>query len=122
MKHLKSYKIFESVGGDLTDIFLEVNDEKFWKSECWYQSQNERWVVIIKTVDVEGEYVMTHRPPLVLIESIERAIDFMNSEGFTNYGITLDDEQYDRHDEIDIEEVSDLRIWSDKFIRIEFWK
>ena len=56
MKHLKTYKLFESVGVDLTDILLEINDETYWKAECWPESQTGKWVVIIKTVDEDEEY------------------------------------------------------------------
>ena len=46
----------------------------------------------------------------------------MNVEGFTNYGITFDDEDDNRYEEISLEEVSDLDVWSNDVIRIEFWK
>jgi hypothetical protein len=64
----------------------------------------------------------------VVIESIERSIEFMNGEGFTNYGITFENDD-DIHkggsaefEEINLEDVSDLDVWSNNFIRIEFWK
>ena len=129
MRHLKTYKIFESVGGDLPDIFLEVNDEPIWKAEVWPDSQNGKWIVIIQTVDEDEEYELEGQtPPPVVIESIERAIDFMNGEGFTNYGITFEntDDVYKGgstgFEEITLEEVSDLDVWPNNFIRIEFWK
>jgi hypothetical protein len=123
MKHLKTYKIFESVGVDLTDILLEINDETYWKAECWPESQTGKWVVIIKTVDEDEEYELEGQRPLpIVIESIERAIDFMNSEGFTHYQITFDNEDDNQYEEITLEEVSDLDVWSNNFIRIEFWK
>lgn len=123
MKWLKTYKIFESVGRDLTDILLEINDETLWKSECWSESQTGKWVVIIKTVDEDEEYELEGQRPLpIVIESIERAIDFMNGEGFTNYQITFDNEDDNQYEEINLEEVSDLDVWPNNFIRIEFWK
>ena len=123
MKHLKTYKIFESVGVDLTDILLEINDETYWKAECWPESQTGKWVVIIKTVDEDEEYELEGQTPLpIVIESIERAIDFMNGEGFTNYQITFDNEDDNQYEEITLEEVSDLDVWPNNFIRIEFWK
>jgi hypothetical protein len=123
----KETKIFESVGGDLSDIFLEVNDELLWKVECWLGAERkgnpQKWVVVIQTVDEDEEYELEGQtPPPVVIESIERAIDFMNGEGFTNYGITFDDEDDNRYEEISLEEVSDLDVWSNDIIRIEFWK
>jgi hypothetical protein len=123
MKHLKSYKIFESTSQDLSDIFLEVNDELLWKVECWPDSQSQKWVVVIQTVDEDEEYELEGQtPPPIVIESIERSIDFMNGEGFTNYGITFENEDDDQYLEISLEEVKDLDVWPNNFIRIEFWK
>lgn len=123
MRHLKTYKLFESVGVDLTDILLEINDETYWKAECWPESQTGKWVVIIKTVDEDEEYELEGQRPLpIVIESIERSIDFMNGEGFTNYQITFDNEDDNQYEEITLEEVSDLDVWPNNFIRIEFWK
>jgi len=129
MKHLKTYKIFESVGQDLPDIFLEVNDEPIWKAEVWPDSQSQKWVVVIQTIDEDEEYALEGQtPPPVVIECIERSIEFMNGEGFTNYGITFENDD-DIHkggpaefEEINLEDVSDLDVWSNNFIRIEFWK
>ena len=123
MKHLKTYKLFESVGLDLTDILLEINDETYWKAECWPESQDGKWVVVIQTVDEDEEYELEGlTPPPSVIESIERAIDFMNGEGFTNYQITFDNEDDNQYEEINLEGVSDLDVWPNNFIRIEFWK
>ena len=123
MKHLKTYKLFESVGLDLTDILLEINDETYWKAECWPESQDGKWVVVIQTVDEDEEYELEGlTPPPSVIESIERAIDFMNGEGFTNYQITFDNEDDNQYEEINLEGVSDLDGWPNNFIRIEFWK
>jgi hypothetical protein len=123
MKYLKSYKIFESTGNDLSDIFLEVNDESFWMAEVWPDSQSGKWVVVIQTVDEDEEYELEGlTPPPVVIESIERSVDFMNGEGFTNYQITFENEDDDEYLEISLEEVKDLDVWSNNFIRIEFWK
>ena len=123
MRHLKTYKLFESVGVDLTDILLEINDETYWQAECWPESQTGKWVVIIKTVDEDEEYELEGQRPLpIVIESIERSIDFMNGEGFTNYQITFDNEDDNQYEEITLEEVSDLDVWPNNFIRIEFWK
>ena len=137
MRYLKTYtlyervsketKIFESVGGDLSDIFLEVNDELLWKAECWLGAERkgdpQKWVVVIQTVDEDEEYELEGQtPPPVVIESIERSIDFMNGEGFTNYQITFDNEDDNQYEEIELEGVSDLDVWPNNFIRIEFWK
>lgn len=123
MKHLKTYKLFESVGVDLTDILLEINDETYWKAECWPQSQDGKWVVVIQTVDEDEEYELEGlTPPPSVIETIERSIDFMNGEGFTNYQITFDNEDDNQYEEINLEGVSDLDVWPNNFIRIEFWK
>jgi hypothetical protein len=123
MRHLKSYKIFESVGVDLPDILLEINDELLWKAECWADSQEGKWVVVIQTVDEDEEYELEGQtPPQSVIETIERTIDFMNSEGFTNYQITFETDEDNQYEEVTLEEVSDLDVWTNNFIRIEFWK
>lgn len=123
MKHLKTYKLFESVGGDLPDILIEINDEPLWKAECWADSQQGKWVVVIQTVDEDDEYELEGQtPPPVVIEAIERAIDFMSSEGFTNYQITFETDEDDQYEEISLQEVNGLDVWSNNFIRIEFWK
>jgi hypothetical protein len=127
MKYLKSYKIFESAGNDLSDIFLEVNDESLWKVEVWLGAERgddpQKWIVVIQTVDEDEEYELEGQtPPPVVIESIERSIEFMNGEGFTNYGITFENEDDNQYEEISLEEVSDLDVWPNNFIRIEFWK
>jgi hypothetical protein len=123
MRYLKTYKIFESAGQDLSDIFLELNDELLWKAEVWPDSQSQKWIVVIQTVDEDEEYELEGQiPPPVVIESIERSIDFMNGEGFTNYQITFENEDDDQYEEINLEDVSDLDVWGNNFIRIEFWK
>ena len=123
MRYLKTYKIFESVGNDLPDILLEINDETYWQAECWPDSQTGKWVVVIQTVDEDEEYELEGQtPPPIVIECIERSIDFMNGEGFTNYGITFEMEEDDQIEDIDIDGLSDLDVWPNNFIRIEFWK
>lgn len=123
MKHLKTYKIFESVSGDLPDILLEINDELLWKAECWSESQTGKWIIVIKTVSEDEEYDLEGQTPTQsVIEAIERAIDFMNGEGFVNYQITFENKDDNQYEEINLEEVSDLDVWSNNFIRIEFWK
>ena len=123
MKYLKSYKIFESVSNDLSDIFLEVNDEPIWKAEVWPESQSQKWIVVIQTVDEDEEYELEGQtPPPVVTESIERSIDFMNDEGFSNYQITFENESDNYFEEINLDEVSNLDVWSNNFIRIEFTK
>ena len=123
MKHLKTYKLFESVGQDLPDILLEINDELLWKAECWSESQTGKWIIVIKTVSEDEEYDLEGQTPTQsVIEAIERAIDFMNGEGFVNYQITFENKDDNQYEEINLEEVSDLDVWSNNFIRIEFWK
>ena len=129
MKHLKTYQLFESVGNDLPDILLEINDELLWKAECWPESQDGKWVVVIQTIDDDEEYELEGQtPPPIVVESIKRAIDFMNGEGFTNYQITFEntDDIYKggspEFEEITLEEVPDLDVWPNNFIRMEFWK
>ena len=123
MRYLKTYKLFESVGGDLPDILIEINDEPLWQAKCWSDSQVGKWVVVIQTVDEDEEYELEGQtPPPVVIESIERSIDFMSSEGFDNYQITFETDEDDQIEEISLQEVNGLDVWPNNFIRIEFWK
>jgi hypothetical protein len=135
MKYLRKFnENLNSIGQDLSDIFLEVNDETFWKAESWYEenlpySNKLNWIVVIQTIDEDEEYELEGQTPLpIVIESIERSIEFMNGEGFTNYVITFENDD-DIHkggsaefEEITLEEVSNLDVWPNNFIRIEFTK
>ena len=135
MKHIKAYtlfervsketKIFESVGQDLPDILLDINDETYWQADCWCDSQDGKWVVVIKTVDEDEEYELEGQTPLpIVIETIERAIDFMSGSGFTNHQITFEntDDVFNQFSIINLEDLPDLDVWPNNFIRIEFTK
>lgn len=140
MKYIKSYtlyervsedtKIFESVGNDLPDILLEINDESLWKAECWFEthrpdSKDGKWIIIIQTVDEDEEYELEGQTPLpIVIESIERAIDFMIGSGFTNNQITFEntDDVFNQSSSINLEDFPDLDVWPNNFIKIEFSK
>ena len=125
MKYLKTYNKLnesDSINKVINDILLEINDESIWVAEVWSVSRR-KWVVIIKTVDEDEEFELEGQtPPSSVIETIERVIDFMNGEGFTNYGITFEMDEDDQFEEISLEEVSDLDVWPNNFIRIEFTK
>jgi hypothetical protein len=129
MKHLKTYKIFESHDdvdtNILRDILIEINDEEFWKTDFWKESQF--YVVIIETIYEDEEQSEGLTPPPVVIETIKEVINYMNGEGFTNHRITLEEEASDSIISFDsppddLDELSDLEVWSNNFIRIEFWK
>jgi hypothetical protein len=128
MKYLKTYnKLNESnsINKVINDILLEINDEDLWKADCWkeYFSGESIWAIIIQTVDEDEEFELEGQtPPSSVIETIERVIDFMNGEGFTNYKITFEMDEDDQFEEISLEEVSNLDVWPNNFIRIEFWK
>jgi len=128
MKYLKTYNKLnesDSINKVINDILLEINDEDLWKAECWkeYFSGESIWAIIIQTVDEDEEFELEGQtPPSSVIETIERVIDFMNGEGFTNYGITFEMDEDDQFEEISLEEVSDLDVWPNNFIRIEFTK
>jgi hypothetical protein len=116
-----------SVGQDLEYILLEVNDEPLWKADCWLESKSpsgEKWIVIINTIDEDEEYELEgQNPPVLVVESIKRLVDFMNISGFINYEIMYGSGGYnDFLNNIDLEAVSGLDVWPDEFIRIEFWK
>jgi len=145
MKHLKTYKIFESHDdvdtNVLRDILLEINDDGYWKTNFWKVDGQDRlyyfyngdkntsgYVVIIETIrqDVEGEFEGL-KPPPVVIETIKILIDYMNSEGFTEHRITFEEVESEdsvimSFDSDDVDGLADLEVWSNNFIRIEFWK
>jgi len=120
MKHLKSYKLFESVGQDIEEMLIEINDELYWKAKCW--SEEYGWIVIIEIVDEDSEYELEGQtPPPVVVETIERLIDYMSQNDFDKYRITYEEDNNDEIAEVSIEEVSKLDVWSNQFIRVEFW-
>jgi len=123
MKHLRRFnENLNSIGQDLQDILLEINDESLWKAESWYE---EKWIVIIRTVDEDEEYELEGQTPLpIVIETIERAIDFMSGSGFTNHQITFEntDDVFNQFSIINLEDLPDLDVWPNNFIRIEFTK
>lgn len=122
MKHLKSYKLFESVGQDIEEMLIEINDELYWKAKCWADSQEGKWVVVINTVDEDEEYELEGQtPPPVVVETIERLIDYMSQNDFDKYRITYEEDNNDEIAEVSVEEVSNLDVWSNQFIRVEFW-
>ena len=128
MKYLKKYnKLNESnsINKVIDDILLEINDEDLWKADCWkeYFSGESIWVIIIQTVDEDEEFELEGQRPLpIVIETIERSIDFMNGSDFSNYKITLEMDEEDEVEEITLEELSGLDVWPNNFIRIEFCK
>lgn len=105
MKHLRRFnENLNSIGQDLQDILLEINDESLWKAESWYE---EKWIVIIRTVDEDEEYELEGQTPLpIVIETIERAIDFMSGSGFTNNQITFEntDDVFNQSSSINLED------------------
>ena len=65
MKHLRRFnENLNSIGQDLQDILLEINDESLWKAESWYE---EKWIVIIRTVDEDEEYEKQNKPKKKLL-------------------------------------------------------
>ena len=131
MKYLKLYKLFESKDEslieDLQDILLEINDEPYWEAYCWFE--NSKYIIIIKVKEDEELEGLT--PPPIVIETIRRSIDFMDVSGFSSYKITFEFEDdapsgYSNHNdedeyiETELEEVSELEVWSNNFIRVEF--
>ena len=123
MKHLRRFnENLNSIGQDLQDILLEINDESLWKAESWYE---EKWIVIIRTIDEDEEYELEGQTPLpIVIETIERVIDFMRGSGITNHQITFEntDDVFNQFSIINLEDLPDLDVWPNNFIRIEFTK
>lgn len=133
----KQYNLFENsywespndlIIQDLQDIFIEVNDEPLWNVRFWLGSisingnNHKSFVIIIEVIDDDPEYeIEGQNPPPIISECIERTIDFMSGKGFNNYKITFEEEESDIIKTIHIDNISELDIWSNNFIRIEFW-
>ncbi len=138
MRYLKTYKVFESLDdidiNILRDILIEINDEEFWKTNFWKEDNKiehiNGYVVIIETTyedeDQERPYLPEGlTPPPVVIETIKTLIEYMNSEGFTEHRITFEEEESGTIMSFDpdyVDGLSELKVWSNNFIRIEFWK
>jgi hypothetical protein len=121
MKHLRRFN--ESlVGQDLDDILLEINDDTFWGTECWYDYGIMSWIVVINPFPIEELDEEGQNPPPFVIETIKRSIDFMNGEGFINYKIMFGSDSYKALKNVSLDDLSGSEIWADEFIRIEFTK
>jgi hypothetical protein len=125
MKYLKKIfesdqRFFEDVGQDLDDILLEINDDSFWRAECWYDYFE--WIVVITVEEDEELDEEGQNPPTFVIETIKRSIDFMNSEGFINYKIMFGSDSSTFVSDVSLVDLSSSEIWPDEFIRIEFTK
>ena len=116
MKHLKTYKIFESINLDLQDIFQEVSDRAIWVTKIWPDSQSQKWCVLIERVDQWEETDDNPiTPPPIITESVKRAIDFMTEKGLPKHRIKFDDEK------ISLRKISTLEFYPDSYIKLEFW-
>ena len=72
--------------------------------------------------DEDEEYELEGLTPSEsVLESIQRSIEFMTENGFSNYQITFENEGDNQYEEISLEEVKDLDVWPNNFIRVEFW-
>jgi len=126
MKHIKSYKLFESdesIEFDLEDIFLEVNDDSSWKASVYSGSKGQKYYVIIQTQNENAMLKNTTLPNLI-IESIKRSIDFMKSNGFSDCIVTLEDPFSEKKltSPTDLDSLENLDMKPDNYIRIEFSK
>lgn len=146
MKHLKTYKIFESsnVLDTVNDILIEVNDISGWEAYSWKKYEGDTLpkddiVIILKRTGVfdstdmnEWEIIKSMGIPSDVIDAITRLVDYMS--GYKcNIFIGCDDDaptgpvaelyEVDLKDRIlkGKEGIVD-RLWMDEFIRIEFTK
>jgi hypothetical protein len=135
MKHLKTYRLFESSEDDidtnvLRDILLEIKDLN-WNTKVW-QEPNGNYIIIISPKNVEdyNEYEELDEPfsndeSLSVVKlTIQELIDFMKDSGFENYRLTFEfsDFMSEGTEDISIDDIENRDIYSDNFFRLEFWK
>jgi hypothetical protein len=135
MKHLKTYRLFESSEDDidtnvLRDILLEIKDLN-WNTKVW-QEPNGNYIIIISPKNVEdyNEYEELDEPfsndeSLSVVKlAIQELIDFMKDSGFENYRLTFEfsDFMSEGTEDISIDDIENRDIYSDNFFRLEFWK
>jgi hypothetical protein len=129
MRYLKTYKIFEAhddIDNILRDIIIEINDDEFWKAEFLFDSNNQKYIIIIKTKD-SWEYEFEGQPMIpssIIVESIENVIRFMKSEEFVNYKISFDenDSGSKNIETKNVNDIFDMDFWPYSSLKIEFWK
>jgi hypothetical protein len=135
MKHLKTYRLFESSEDDidtnvLRDILLEIKDLN-WNTKVW-QEPNGNYIIIISPKNVEdyNEYEELDEPfsndeSLSVVKlAIQELIDFMKDSGFENYRLTFEfsDFMSEGTEDISIDDIENRDVYSDNFFRLEFWK
>jgi hypothetical protein len=129
MRYLKTYKIFEAhddIDNILRDIIIEINDDEFWKAEFLFDSNNQKYIIIIKTKD-SWEYEFEGQPMIpssIIVESIENVIRFMKSEEFVNYKISFDENDSGSKtiETKNVNDIFDMDFWPYSSLKIEFWK
>lgn len=117
MKHLKTYKLFESsnIEADLEDIFLNVKDnhpEEKWYVTMDHYEYEDYYSVYISfgsknpwDEDYEDEVVISKE----LIECIHRVKDFMNSNGYGRLDVCILFEYESGQPDIDTISLDDLK-------------
>jgi hypothetical protein len=129
MKHLKTYKLFEShddIDNILRNILIEINEDDFWKAEFLFDSNNQKYIIIIETKDTweyefEGQPII---PSSIIVESIESVIRFMKSEEFVNYKIFFDENDSGSKtiETKNVNDIFDMDFWPYSSLKIEFCK
>ena len=130
--------LIRNVLDTIDDILIEIHDIGF-KNKQWFEPGKSKldyniFVVIIETIDEYLEDGLPIKP--IIPETIKRVIDFMKSEGFSFKmeigsddiapGGDADDYYHDiKYDELDKLaecEGTVCELWSNEFIRIDFFK
>jgi len=129
MKHLKTYKLFEShddIDNILRNILIEINEDDFWKAEFLFDSNNQKYIIIIETKDTweyefEGQPII---PSSIIVESIESVIRFMKYEEFVNYIIFFDENDSGSKtiETKNVNDIFDMDFWPYSSLKIEFCK
>lgn len=132
MKHLSTYRIFESysddIKSDLDDIILDINDDVYWKAMSFHSGIDDidKWSILINIEDNDHEYEAEGKSPDDnILECIKRSIRYMKSKGYDIFEIHVGDtnagpDGEEGFDRVYIVDIKELDIWSNNFIRIDF--
>ena len=145
MKYIKKINEFYYKHGKVSevidDILLEINDMAYFTAISWSIPDNTEVVVvkfdedlvnrIASSVDIDEEFEDGIKLDNDIKETIKRLLDFMTESGYNHVmEIGTDDippgeqdiSDYRRVFEIEELDDSDLTLWPDEYIRLDFTK
>jgi hypothetical protein len=135
MRYLKIYEDFtrlvekkyfsNEVLNIISDMVLDIGDLDDWYVQFWEDKYGleftGNYTVIIETKDNgSNDYRWSPKKvPSTVIETIETLIGYFDGEGY-ECEISFESSDTDEFMEVDINDIGDLSIWSNNFIRLQF--